>query len=616
MNAVAMGRAFLRFVPQTVSQLVSTHPSRIPTSWTNFFLSACCLSACCLLCAVLVTAGFASAAVTIGTVPLAPEELAVRVVPWSTLPGDIQQMATQADGLYFATQQGQVWRYNALGNRDAEPFLDIAAERGAVFGGNPVATSNGLRGLAFHPQYATPGTPGYGKVYTMHTERFGQPNPTHPLQNDWNRSSMVDSVLFEWSMDPLTHQLTSSRQVYRVQYPYGDHIGQQIAFNPTSHSGDADFGNIYLTFGDGGGPCSPSNSCNDYTDNNVGQSFDNVLASIVRINPLSIGGAAFTIPADNPFVGDDQRLAELFAVGFRHPQTLAFDQVTGKLFVGDISHNNVEEINLIEPGKNYGWGLYEGTYQFVAPGDSNSLQEVPLATRQVDDYTYPVAQFDHASNLGSNAVVTGAVYHGVLAQELQGFLLFSSLSHDRIYVSPQERLANDDVPADVMQLRLLDDDGLPTSLGEIVGVGTNGRANIRFGQDQSGEIYVMSKANDTIYRLQGTFAGGPYSVLGDVNIDGNVDQQDVADFLAGWLTEYPLPGETSWRNGDLDLDGKVGLRDVFVLHEALADRGQAFPFDMLGTTAPEPRLAFAWTCVLMCIIWRSGRNPSGRDVFV
>ena len=556
-------------------------------NWNSVLLKVC------FSFAALIVASRAKAMVDLGIVPLADPQKGVRLEQWSTIPGNIQQMTFLGDNLFFATQEGQVWQYDSLGNRNTTAFLDVAAQRGGVFGNNPVGVSNGLRGIAFHPDFSNDSADGFGKLYSMHTESRGG-TATHTLDPAWNlgNGSNVDSVLFEWSFNA-SGSLTGSREVYRVQYPAGHHPGQQIVFNPTAGPGDSDYGNLYLAFGDSGGIAPGSNNFSgDNVTTTAPQELDNVLGKIVRINPLQDSGNPFSIPSDNPFATDSNpnTLDDIWASGFRNPQTLSFDTATGELLVGNIGQNNVEEIELVEAGTNHGWAQREGTFEYLTPFDSNTLSEISLANRQSDPYTYPVAQFDHINNGGSSAIVGGYVYHGNLAGELRGEYVFGNLSNDRLYIARSSDLTNDETPASILRLPLIDAVGDPITLGEIVGVGSGGRANIRFGQDQSGEIYVISKTNDTIYRFEGTEVPPIPSILGDLDLDSDVDEDDVANFVAGWKNVFPQPSLESWQSGDLDQNAIVDLADVFILHEALVEHlGQGFPFSSLNV--PEPATA-------------------------
>jgi len=62
-----------------------------------------------------------------------------------------------------------------------------------------------------------------------------------------------------------------------------------------------------------------------------------------------------SIPDDNPFVGQTDALPEIWSLGHRNPQGLAIHPVTGELFEQEHGPTGGDEINLIEPGNNYGW---------------------------------------------------------------------------------------------------------------------------------------------------------------------------------------------------------------------------------------------------------------------
>jgi len=68
------------------------------------------------------------------------------------------------------------------------------------------------------------------------------------------------------------------------------------------------------------------------------------------------------IPPDNPFVGRPGALGSIWTYGHRHPQGLAYHPVTGRLWESEHGPIGGDEINRIEPGKNYGWPVIsEGT---------------------------------------------------------------------------------------------------------------------------------------------------------------------------------------------------------------------------------------------------------------
>ena len=64
-----------------------------------------------------------------------------------------------------------------------------------------------------------------------------------------------------------------------------------------------------------------------------------------------------SVPKDNPFVKESGALPTIWSYGHRNPQGLAWDPVTGKLWESEHGPNGGDEINVIEPRRNYGWGV-------------------------------------------------------------------------------------------------------------------------------------------------------------------------------------------------------------------------------------------------------------------
>jgi aldose sugar dehydrogenase len=62
-----------------------------------------------------------------------------------------------------------------------------------------------------------------------------------------------------------------------------------------------------------------------------------------------------TVPADNPFVGNKRYRPEIFSTGHRNPQGLAVHRVTGAIYETEHGPLGGDELNLILPGRNYGW---------------------------------------------------------------------------------------------------------------------------------------------------------------------------------------------------------------------------------------------------------------------
>jgi glucose/arabinose dehydrogenase len=79
-----------------------------------------------------------------------------------------------------------------------------------------------------------------------------------------------------------------------------------------------------------------------------------------------------TAPRDNPFVGRQGAVASIWSYGHRNPQGLAFDPVTGRLWETEHGPMGGDELNLIQPGHNYGWAVVSNGAQ---PGISASERE-------------------------------------------------------------------------------------------------------------------------------------------------------------------------------------------------------------------------------------------------
>lgn len=64
-----------------------------------------------------------------------------------------------------------------------------------------------------------------------------------------------------------------------------------------------------------------------------------------------------TIPKDNPFAGQANTVPSIWSIGHRNPQGFAWDPVTGQLWASEHGPAGGDEVNVIEPKRNYGWGV-------------------------------------------------------------------------------------------------------------------------------------------------------------------------------------------------------------------------------------------------------------------
>ncbi|MGD9512179.1 MAG: sorbosone dehydrogenase family protein, partial [Geminicoccaceae bacterium] len=377
------------------------------------------------------------------------------------------------------------------GTRRMRVALDLWQVRGDAFFGSFALM--GLRGFAFHPDCARPGRPGFRRLYTSHTERprgtAGFSGPYRPHHHD---------VVSEWLLDPADPGRVlprSRRELLRIAQWGRQHNTDQLMFDPHLQPGMPGYGLMLVGVGDGGNnPPHP-----DPYDQ--AQNPGLIPGKVLRIDPLpQPGGAPYGIPPDNPFVGIPGAHPEIFALGLRHPQNFSYDiALGGALILADIGQHEIEEINLLLPGRNYGWPLREGTFV------TDRLRQEDLYALPADDasrgLTYPVAQYDHDEG---DAITGGFVYHGSAVPALQGHYLFGDLVNGRVFHLPASELALGRQAA-FGELTLLRR-GVPTTMLELM-PGKQRRVDLRFGQDQAGEVYITSKRDGWIRRLQGVPCG-------------------------------------------------------------------------------------------------------------
>ena len=442
----------------------------------------------------------------------------------------------------------------------------------------------GMGGFAFHPDYATPGTDGFGKVYTAHSDnQAGKPTPDFPSPG----GTTHHSVITEWQVDPLNPNkidTSTRRELLRIGQPFADHNMQQIGFNPLSNPGDADFGMMYVSMGDGG-----NNSPPIPTDPfQGGQNPGTPLGSILRIDPLGNNSTNgnYGIPIDNPFVNDvdlqhtlgidesatpgDESLGEVWAYGLRNPHRFSWDtglNGTGNMFISDIGQASIEEINLGVAGANYGWRDREGTYA-TDPNNQNTLNALP-GNDALFGYSYPVAQYDHDEG---NAVVGGFVYRGEAISSLQGKYIFGDLVNGRMFYTDVDDMTPGN-QATVFELTLFHN-GFEQTLKQIMGNAP--RADLRFGVDNDGEIYVIAKRTGEVFRLV-----PQTSIDGDLDGDGFVGIDDLNLVLASWNQQVAANDP---EKGDPSGDGFVGIDDLNLI---LANWNNGTP-PPTSANIPEP----------------------------
>ncbi|MEZ6063041.1 MAG: PQQ-dependent sugar dehydrogenase [Planctomycetaceae bacterium] len=170
-------------------------------------------------------------------------------------------------------------------------------------------------------------------------------------------------------------------------------------------------GMMYVTSGDG---------TSDSDTNLTGQGLDHLLAKVLRIDvEHPDDGRMYSVPSDNPFVGQDGVRPETWAYGLRNPWRMTVDPKTGDLWVGNNGQDLYEQAYLVQRGDNYGWSVYEGSHVFYA---NRELGPTP--------HVKPTLEHPHSE---SRSLTGGVVYYGERFPELAGAYIYGDYSTGKIW---------------------------------------------------------------------------------------------------------------------------------------------------------------------------------------
>jgi hypothetical protein len=329
----------------------------------------------------------------------------------------------------------------------------------------------GIVSIAFDPGYAK-----NGKFYTVHVEKpdmEGSATPTNAhlpaLKLDGYATTPVvtppagpmhlESVLVEWTDTNIRNATFegTARELLRVGFDR-NHPMADLVFNPLARPGRDDYGNLYVSVGDGAQGETPG------PGHSLPQQLNTLLGKILRITPdinshpkdmLSANGRyriPSTGPDPNPFVKVDGARGEIFAYGLRNPHRMTWDVPTKTMLVNDIGLHYWEEVNIVTKGANYGYSEREGNEQvFVdSEGKTGSLMNPPVAFPErdllhvdgIDEPVAPVYPGAVYSHHEGDAIGSGFVYRGKLMPQLRGKYIFNDMTTGRIfYVDLAEMIA-------------------------------------------------------------------------------------------------------------------------------------------------------------------------------
>ncbi len=311
----------------------------------------------------------------------------------------------------------------------------------------------GMLGLAFSPDYETT-----GRFYVCYSWNGTDPGTTRV-------SRFTNATPVQNYTDPATEEI-----LIEIPQPYTNHNAGMIAFGPDSM--------LYIAVGDGGSGGDPLNS---------GQDTTTLLGSILRIDVDTSPdpGLEYHIPSDNPFfsggpAGSATR-KEIYAYGLRNPWRFSFDRLNGYLLAGDVGQGAREEIDAVKPGRNYGWKIMEGMICYNAASCNTGGLTLPLV--------------DYGRDEGFS-VTGGYVYYGDQVPSLYGMYIYGDYGTGRIW-----------------GLRY---NGTSIS-GPYTLISSSGLNISGFGQDNTGEVYLLDYISGRIYVLRPVFSSGDFpSKLSDI----------------------------------------------------------------------------------------------------
>ncbi|HNJ67033.1 MAG TPA: PQQ-dependent sugar dehydrogenase, partial [Turneriella sp.] len=169
-------------------------------------------------------------------------------------------------------------------------------------------------------------------------------------------------------------------------------------------------GMLYIGWGDGGFKDDPKGH---------GQNPKTLLGSMLRVSvEPDASGKPYTVPSDNPFVGNPAYAPETFAWGFRNPWRYSFDP-KGRLIVADVGQDLFEEIDIVEKGANYGWNIREGAHCFE-----------PKENCKTENLRDPVYEYGRKEG---QSLTGGYVYTGTAIAALKDKYVFADFVSGRIW---------------------------------------------------------------------------------------------------------------------------------------------------------------------------------------
>jgi glucose/arabinose dehydrogenase len=279
--------------------------------------------------------------------------------------------------VYIVEKEGLIKKINTQNSR-VSVFMDLTQ---VVDGAD---NETGLLGMAFHPEF-----PEDPRFFLYYVEDGKSKIVSHRIRKA--------DVEFGYVVAP-----DSQEDILEFDQPYNNHNGGHIAFGPDGY--------LYIASGDGGSKGDPDNNAQDLS---------NLLGKILRINiDYQAGNSNYSIPDDNPFRIDSNKMKEIYAYGLRNPWKFSFDLYRELLMAADVGQDGIEEIDVIIKGGNYGWSRFEGSSLYN--------EKINLEIEAIK----PIYEYSH--NEGKS-ITGGYTYYGESLPSLYGVYIYGDFVSGNIW---------------------------------------------------------------------------------------------------------------------------------------------------------------------------------------
>jgi len=240
-------------------------------------------------------------------------------------------------------------------------FLDLLSKKNHEITGLPKVAHTGQGGLLdlrSHPNFSQ-----NRQIYLTYAEAVTEKSYT--------------TVLGVGELSADNKKLQNFRALFSAQPANSNsiHFGSRVEFDRK--------GFLYLSIG-------------DRNDRDKAQELDNHLGKILR---LDLNGK---VPQDNPFIKNSKAKPEIYSLGHRNPQGLAYHPMRDELWESEFGPKGGDELNWIRAGLNYGWPLVTHGQEYWGPKIGKA--------KQAPGFENPVLQWTPSISPSAIAFYTGGVF--------------------------------------------------------------------------------------------------------------------------------------------------------------------------------------------------------------